>query len=61
VKLLPPSKNRIKEPTSIKVNPDLWKEAKIEAIKCGKTLSEVVEEALEDWVRNHTLSKEKRS
>jgi len=57
---MPCSKNRAKEPTSIKVNPDLWKEAKIEAIRHGKTLSEVVEEALEDWVKNHTQSKERR-
>jgi predicted HicB family RNase H-like nuclease len=40
-----------KEVTSVKVNPDLWKEAKIEAIRQGKTLSELIEEALGDWLK----------
>jgi hypothetical protein len=40
-----------RETTSIKVRPDLWRNAKIEAIKHGKTVSELVEEAIEAWVR----------
>lgn len=40
-----------KEVTSVKVDPELWKEAKIEAIKQGKTLSDLVEEALQDWLK----------
>ena len=40
-----------RETTSIKVRPDLWRDAKIEAIKHGKTVSELVEEAIEAWVR----------
>lgn len=40
-----------RETTSIKVRPDLWKDAKIEAIRRGKTLSELVEEAIEAWVK----------
>lgn len=42
-----------KETTSIKVDPDLWKEAKIEAIKHERTVSELVEEALENWIKEH--------
>jgi len=42
-----------RETTSIKVNPELWKEAKIEAIRHGKTVSELVEEAIEDWIKEH--------
>jgi len=40
-----------RETTSIKVKPELWKEAKIEAIKQGKTVSELVEEAIEVWIK----------
>jgi hypothetical protein len=35
-----------KEATSIKIDPELWKEAKIEAIKHDMELSEIVETAL---------------
>jgi hypothetical protein len=40
-----------KEVTSVKVDPELWKEAKIESIKQGKTLSDIMEEALQNWLR----------
>jgi hypothetical protein len=33
-------------PTSIKIDPDLWKEAKIEAVKRDEDLSDLVEGAL---------------
>ena len=39
--------------TSIKIKPTVWKEAKIEAIKQGKTVSELVEEAIESWIKEH--------
>jgi len=42
-----------RETTSIKVKPDLWKEAKIEAIKHGITVSELVEGAIEKWMKEH--------
>lgn len=42
-----------RETTSIKVKPELWKEAKIEAIKHGKTVSELVEEALSTWIKEN--------
>lgn len=35
-----------RDSTSIKVDPDLWKEAKIEAIKRDMELSDLVETAL---------------
>jgi hypothetical protein len=35
-----------KESTSIKIDPDLWKQAKIEAINRDMELSELVENAL---------------
>ena len=40
-----------RETTSIKVRPDLWRDAKIQAIRHGKTVSELVEEAIEAWVK----------
>jgi len=43
----------VREATAIKVRPDLWKEAKIEAIKHDKTVSELVEEAIEAWMKEH--------
>jgi hypothetical protein len=43
----------VREATAIKIKPDLWKEAKIEAIKHDKTVSELVEEAVEDWIKAH--------
>ena len=38
--------------TSIKIRPDVWKKAKIEAIKEDIDLSELVEKALEKWVKD---------
>lgn len=40
-----------RETTSIKIKPALWKETKIEAIREGKTTSEVVEAVLEEWLK----------
>ena len=39
-----------RESTSIKIRPDVWKEAKIEAIKHDMDLSELVERAMEAWI-----------
>jgi len=36
--------------TSIKIDPSLWKKAKIEAIKEDLELSELVEKAIEAWI-----------
>jgi hypothetical protein len=40
-----------REATSIKIRPDVWKEAKIEAIKRDVDLSELVETALEKEIK----------
>jgi len=37
--------------TSIKISPEVWKEAKIEAIREGKTVSELVQEAINEWIK----------
>jgi predicted HicB family RNase H-like nuclease len=50
---MPETKTEQREATSIKIKPKIWKEAKIEAIKQSKTVSELVEEALEAWIREH--------
>lgn len=56
---MPETKTVEREATSIKIKPDLWKEAKIEAIKHGKTVSELVEEALERWMKEHQEERSK--
>jgi predicted DNA-binding protein len=50
---LPETETAQREATSIKIKPDLWKEAKIEAIKHERTVSELVEEAIEAWIKEH--------
>lgn len=37
--------------TSLRVDPDLWKEAKVQAIRNDMTLADLVEEAITDWLR----------
>lgn len=37
--------------TSVKIDEDLWKKAKIEAINRDLQLSESLEEALDDWIK----------
>jgi len=46
-----------REATSIKIKPNVWKEAKIEAIEEGKTVSELVEDAITKWIKEHKESK----
>jgi predicted HicB family RNase H-like nuclease len=48
-----------RESTSIKIRPDVWKNAKIEAIKQDIELSELVEKALEAFM-NENENKEKQ-
>lgn len=36
--------------TSLRVNADTWKDAKIEAIRHDLTLAELVDEALKEWI-----------
>jgi predicted HicB family RNase H-like nuclease len=39
-----------RDATSIKIDPNVWKEAKIEAIKHDITLSSLLEEAIQEWI-----------
>lgn len=48
---MPEVETEQRETTSIKVKPSLWKEVKIEAIKHDRQVSELVEEAIEAWLR----------
>jgi len=36
--------------TSLKVNPTLWKQAKIAALECDITLGELIDQAVRDWI-----------
>lgn len=37
--------------TSIKIDQDVWKEARIEAIRHDITVSELLEEAVQEWIK----------
>ncbi len=39
--------------TSLRVNADTWKLAKIEAIKHDLTLTELIDNAIKQWVEEH--------
>jgi hypothetical protein len=46
-----------RESTSIKIRPDVWKNAKIEAIKEDIDLSVLVERAIESWILQQAKKK----
>ena len=48
-----------REATSIKIDPQLWKQAKIEAIRNDLQLSELVEQAIERWIEDEAHKKAK--
>ena len=48
-----------RESTSIKIRPDIWKEAKIEAIRHDMELSELVEQAIESWIGKDEKKRDK--
>jgi hypothetical protein len=48
-----------REPTSINVDPELWKDAKIEAIKRGITVTDLFEQSLRKELARFSM-KEKR-
>lgn len=50
------TKEEQREKTSIKIKPKIWKDAKIEAIRQNKTVSELVEEAISTWIKEHKKS-----
>ena len=41
--------------TSIKIDPELWKEAKKTAIDTGITVSELIEKAIKEWLKKQRL------
>jgi len=46
-------KEEKRETTSVKIKPTIWKEAKKQAIDEERTVSELIEEALEKWIKEH--------
>lgn len=48
------SKAEKREATSIKIKPRLWKDAKIQAIKDSITVSALVEQAIEKYIKEHS-------
>jgi len=51
------TKEEKREATSIKIKPRIWKEAKIEAIREGKTVSELMEEAIDSYIKKRRTTK----
>ena len=47
------TKTEQREATSIKIKPQVWKDAKIQAIKNNITVSELVERAIEKYIKEH--------
>ncbi len=45
-----------RQATSIKVKPEAWRRAKIAAIEHQITVSELVEKAIESWIKAHGKS-----
>lgn len=43
--------------TSVKMKPTLWKEAKKQAIDENKTVSELMEEAIDTYLKEHRKKK----
>jgi len=45
--------NRKEMITSLRVDSELWKEAKVQAIRHDMTLTKLIEEALKKWIKEH--------
>lgn len=45
--------------TSLRIDSELWKEAKIQAIKHDMTLTELLEEAINCWIKQKETKKTK--
>jgi hypothetical protein len=43
--------------TSLKVNPTLWKQAKIAALECDITLGELIDQAVREWIEKQIKKK----
>lgn len=47
--------------TSLRIDPEIWKEAKVAAIQNDLTLTELVEEAIKLWIKDTDSVKNKKS
>lgn len=47
---MPQEKKEQREATSIKIKPQIWKDIRIAAIQEGITVSELVEQAIGEWI-----------
>jgi predicted HicB family RNase H-like nuclease len=45
--------------TSLKVDPNLWKRAKMKALEHDITLGQLVDEAVKDWIEKKECGKKK--
>ena len=45
--------------TSLRIDPQIWKQAKVEAIQHDITLTQLVEEAINCWIKMRTDNKKK--
>lgn len=43
--------------TSLRINPKVWKEAKVAAIQNDMTLTELIEEAINCWIQQKMAKK----
>ena len=44
--------------TSLRINPEVWKEAKVAAIQNDMTLTQLVEEAINCWIQEKMREKQ---
>ena len=51
-----PEKNQVV--TSLRVDPELWKKAKMKALENDITLGEVIDEALREWIKKQEKTKQ---
>lgn len=51
------TKNREQIVTSLKVNPELWKQAKIAALECDITLGALIDQAVREWIQKQEKCK----
>jgi predicted HicB family RNase H-like nuclease len=47
--------------TSLRIDPEIWKQAKVEAIQHDITLTQLVEEAINCWIKSQKERKQKQS
>lgn len=52
------SENKKQLVTSLRINPDVWKDAKVAAIQNDMTLTQLVEEAINCWIQEKMKEKE---